>query len=78
MNELEASMIIKAGAEVLKDASADPRSDEGYTAVKANLSAALEDIAEALGNFEAASPEPNRSSGWAQDLRRVADDLAEH
>ncbi|MCH6472577.1 hypothetical protein [Sinomonas terrae] len=78
MNELEASLIIRAGAELLETASGDPRSEEGYTAVKANLSAALEDIANALGNFEAASPQPSRSTGWAQDLRRVADDLAGH
>ena len=78
MNELEASLIIRAGAELLKAASTDPRSEEGYNPVKANLSAALDDIADALRNFEAASPDPNRSSGWAQDLHQVADDLAEY
>lgn len=78
MNELEASLVIRAGADQLRAASADPRSAEGYTAVKANLSAALEDIAEALGNFESGAPQPNRSTGWTQDLHRVADDLAEH
>ena len=75
MNEHEASLVIRAGAELLSAASADPRSEEGYTVVKANLSASLDLIAEALGNFEAASPDANRSKGWAQDLHRVADDL---
>jgi hypothetical protein len=78
MNELEASLVIRAGAELLEAASADPRSDQGYAAVKAHLSAALEGMANALGNFQASSSDPNRSSGWVQDLRRVADDLAEH
>ena len=63
---------------LLRAASADPLSDEAYTTARANLSAALEDIAEALRDFEAASPQPNRSSGWAQDLHTVADDLAGH
>lgn len=75
MNEYEASLIIKAGAEQLYEAASDPRSEEGYTAVKANLSEALEHLATALENFEANTPGPNRSTGWAQDLRRVADDL---
>ncbi|AOY71670.1 hypothetical protein IG195_18810 [Arthrobacter sp. TES] len=75
MNEFEASLIVKAGAEQLSTASADPRSEEGYTAVKANLSEALEHLAMALTNFEANTTAPNRSTGWAQDLRRVADDL---
>jgi hypothetical protein len=78
MNEQEASLVIKAGSELLEAASADPRSEEGYTAVKANLSAALDGIANALRNFEAESSEPDRSTGWVQDLRRVAGDLAEH
>lgn len=78
MNEVEASLVIRAGAELLHAASSDPRSGEGYAAVKANLSAALEEIARALGDFESATSESSRSSGWAQDLRRVADDLAEH
>jgi hypothetical protein len=77
MNEFEASLIIRAGAELLVAESADPRSEEGYGAVKANLSYALESIANALGNFEAGSPQANRSTGWVQDLRRVADDLAD-
>ncbi|MEA5454050.1 hypothetical protein SPF06_04870 [Sinomonas sp. JGH33] len=75
MNEFEASLILRAGAELLAVESADPRSEEGYGAVKANLSVALESIADALLNFEAASPTANRSAGWVQDLRRVADDL---
>ncbi|WP_334171404.1 hypothetical protein [Sinomonas sp.] len=78
MNELEASLVLRAGAELLKGASADPRSEEGYARVKTNISLALESIAEALSNFEAASPRRNRSVGWGQDLRRVADDLGEH
>lgn len=76
VNEYEASLVIKSGAEMLSSASSDPRSDEGYEAVKANLSEALERIAEALGNFEASSEAPNRSTWWVQDLRRLADDLA--
>lgn len=76
MNELEASMIVRAGAELLETASADPRPDEGYAEVKANLSVALDGIANALRNFDAASHGPHRSSDWAGDLRRVADDLA--
>ncbi|MDQ4504307.1 hypothetical protein [Sinomonas sp. ASV322] len=75
MNEFEASLILRAGAELLAVESADPRSEEGYSAVKANLSIALDSIADALLNFEAASPTANRSSGWVQDLRQVADDL---
>jgi len=75
MNEYEASLVIKSGAELLSSASSDPRSEEGYEAVKVNLSDALERIAEALGNFEASSGTPSRSTGWVQDLRRVADDL---
>ncbi|WP_240720255.1 hypothetical protein [Pseudarthrobacter sp. NamB4] len=77
VNEYEASLIIRSGAELLLSASADPRSDEGYAAVKANMSAALELMAEALANFEAGVGGPSRSTGWVQDLRRVADDLAE-
>ncbi|WP_138445101.1 hypothetical protein [Sinomonas susongensis] len=77
MNELEASLILRAGADLLNSASADPRSEEGYADVKANIASALESIAEALSNFEAASPQANRSTGWVQDLRRVADDLGE-
>lgn len=77
MNEYEASLIITAGAELLKAASSDPRSEEGYEAVKANISAALESIAEALSNFEAGSGEPSRSTGWVQDLHRVADDIVQ-
>lgn len=75
MNEFEASLILRAGAQLLASESADPRSEEGYNAVKANLAAALDAIADALLNFEAASPQANRSKGWVQDLRRVADDL---
>ncbi|MFC9772605.1 MULTISPECIES: hypothetical protein [unclassified Pseudarthrobacter] len=75
MNEYEASLVIKSGAELLSSVSSDPRSEEGYVAVKANISEALERIAEALGNFEANSGAPSRSTGWVQDLRRVADDL---
>jgi hypothetical protein len=77
VNEYEASLVIKSGAELLSSASSDPRSEEGYAAVKANISEALERIAEALANFEASSGAPSRSTGWIQDLRRVADDLAE-
>lgn len=77
VNEYEASLVIKSGAEQLSSASADPRSEEGYPAVKVNISEALEHIAEALANFEASSGEPSRSTGWVQDLRRVADDLVE-
>jgi hypothetical protein len=75
MNESEASLILRAGAELLASASADPRAEEGYSAVKTNLSAALNSIAEALQNFEAASSRANRSTGWVEDLHRVADDL---
>ncbi|RWW91431.1 MULTISPECIES: hypothetical protein [Paenarthrobacter] len=78
MNEYEASLVIKAGAEHLSAASSDPRSEEGYTAVKANLSEALEHMATALGNFEANSVAPDHSTGWLQDLRRVADDLMDN
>jgi hypothetical protein len=77
VNEYEASLVIRSGAELLQSASSDPRSDEGYAGVKANLSQALELIAEALGNFEAGVARASRSTGWVQDLRRVADDLAE-
>jgi len=77
VNEYEASLIIKSGAEQLLSASSDPRSDEGYPGVKANISAALELMAEALANFEAGVSGPSRSTGWVQDLRRVADDLGE-
>ena len=77
VNEYEASLVIKSGAELLSSASSDPRSEEGYAAVKANISEALERIAEALGNFESSSGAPSRSTAWVQDLRRVADDLAE-
>ena len=77
MNEYEASLIIRAGAELLRTASSDPRSEEGYETVKGNISEALESIAEALSNFEAGSGAPSRSTGWVQDLRRVADDLGE-
>ncbi len=76
MNELEASLVVRAGAELLKAASSDPRSDEGYQIVRANLAAALDSMADALQNFEGAAPAPNRSKGWLEDLRRVADDLA--
>lgn len=76
MNELEASLVVRAGAELLRAASSDPRSDEGYAAVRANLAAALESMADALQNFEGAAKAPNRSKGWLEDLRRVADDLA--
>lgn len=76
MNELEASLIVRAGAELLNAASSDPRSDEGYQIVRANLSAALDSMADALQNFEGTAPAPNRSGGWLEDLRRVADDLA--
>jgi hypothetical protein len=77
MNEFEASLIIRAGAELLSMESADPRSEEGYAAVKGNLSMALDSIADALVNFEAGSAGTSRSAGWAQDLRRVADDLVD-
>ncbi|WP_077490442.1 hypothetical protein [Sinomonas mesophila] len=77
MNELEASLVLRAGAELLSSASADPRAEEGYAVVKLNLAASLNLIAEALRNFEAASPDRNRSTGWARDLHRVADDLKE-
>ncbi|TJY71390.1 hypothetical protein E4J89_03800 [Arthrobacter sp. CAU 1506] len=75
MNESEASLVIKAGAELLRTASSDPRSNEGYPAVKATIAAALDDLAEALHNFEAAVGTIGRSTGWVQDLNRVADDL---
>ncbi|MBX7444360.1 MULTISPECIES: hypothetical protein [unclassified Arthrobacter] len=77
VNEYEASVVIKSGAELLLSASSDPRSDEGYAGVKANMAAALELMAQALENFEAGVSGPNRSTGWVQDLRRVADDLGE-
>ena len=77
MNEFEASLIIKAGAEQLSTASADPRSEEGYAAVKANLSEALNHLATALENFESNTAAPTRSIGWLQDLRLVADDLVQ-
>lgn len=77
VNEYEASLVIKSGAELLLSASSDPRSDQGYAGVKANLSQALELMAEALANFEAGGSGPSRSTGWVQDLRRVADDLGE-
>jgi hypothetical protein len=77
VKEYEASLVIKSGAELLLSASSDPRSDEGYARVKANMSKALELIAEALANFETGVSRPSRSTGWLQDLRRVADDLAE-
>lgn len=77
VDEYEASLVIKSGAELLLAASSDPRSDEGYAGVKANISEALERIAEALMNFEAGVGSPSRSTGWVQDLRRVADDLGE-
>ncbi|WP_223257129.1 hypothetical protein [Arthrobacter globiformis] len=77
VNEYEASLIIRAGAELLRVASSDPRSEEGYEAVKANISEALEGIAEALANFEASSGAPSRSTGWVQDLHRVADDIVQ-
>ncbi|WP_411375015.1 hypothetical protein ACLH0K_00965 [Arthrobacter sp. MPF02] len=76
VNEYEASVVIKSGAELLLSASSDPRSYEGCAAVKANVSAALELMAQALENFEAGVSGPNRSIGLVQDLRRVADDLA--
>jgi len=41
------------------------------------MSEALEFIAEALANFEASISGPSHSTGWVQDLRRVADDLGE-
>jgi hypothetical protein len=77
VNEYEASLVIKSGAELLSAASSDPRSEEGYATVKANISEALDRIAEALGNFEAGSGGPSRSTGWVQDLHRVADDLVD-
>jgi hypothetical protein len=77
VNEYEASLVIRSGAEQLSAASSDPRSEEGYEAVKANIAKALERIAEALANFEASSGAPSRSTGWVQDLHRVADDLGE-
>jgi hypothetical protein len=60
VNEYEASLVIKSGAELLSSASSDPRSEEGYATVKANISDALERIAEALANFEASSGGPPR------------------
>jgi len=75
MNESEASLVIKAGAELLRTASSDPRSNEGYPAVKADIAMALDNIAAALHNFEAAVGTVGRSAGWVQDLNRVADDL---
>jgi hypothetical protein len=77
VNEYEASLVIKSGAELLSSASSDPRSEEGYKAVRANISEALNRIAEALANFEAGSGAPSRSAGWVQDLHRVADDLVD-
>jgi hypothetical protein len=77
VNEYEASLVIKSGAELLLSASSDPRSDEGYAAVKTNMSKALELTADALANFETGVGGPSRSTGWVQDLRRLADDLRE-
>jgi hypothetical protein len=37
VKEYEASLIVRSGAELLRVASSDPRSDEGYKAVKANV-----------------------------------------
>jgi len=75
MNESEASLVIRAGAELLRAASSDPRSNEGYREVKTSIATALDNIAAALYNFEAAVGTVNRSTGWVQDLSRVADDL---
>ncbi|VXB38452.1 conserved hypothetical protein [Arthrobacter sp. 9AX] len=77
VNEYEASLVIRSGAELLVSASSDPRPDEGYAAVKANMSQALELIAQALATFEAGVAGTSRSTGWVQDLRGVADDLGE-
>ena len=76
MDEYQASLVIRAGAQALVEASADPRSDEGYGGVRANVSEALNLIAAALRNFDAAGTAPGRSAEWAADLHRVADDLA--
>lgn len=75
MNEYEASLIVKAGAAELLAVSADPRSGEGYAQVRSNLSHALASIAAALRNFESGTSVPSRSTEWAADLNRVADDL---
>ncbi|GLB68722.1 hypothetical protein [Arthrobacter mangrovi] len=75
MNESETSLVIRAGAELLRAASSDPRSNEGYRTVKTNIAMALDNIAAALSNFEAAGGTVSRSTGWVQDLNRVADDL---
>lgn len=76
MNEYEAALVVRAGAEMLRVAAEDPRSDEGYVKVKVNISTALNDIAEALRNFETELAASSRSAGWVEDLHRVADDLA--
>lgn len=75
MDEYQASLVIVAGAQSLLDASTDPRSDQGYTEVKANISEALNFIADALRNFDAGTGAAGRSTEWAADLNRVADDL---
>lgn len=75
MDEYQASLVIRAGAQSLLTASGDPRSDQGYAGVKANISAALDLIADALRNFEAGTGASGRAAEWAADLNRVADDL---
>jgi hypothetical protein len=75
MDEYQASLVIRAGAQVLLTSSKDPRSDQRYTEVRANISEALNLIATALRNFEAGTEDPGRAADWAADLNRVADDL---
>ncbi|MFD1212645.1 hypothetical protein ACFQ36_11415 [Arthrobacter sp. GCM10027362] len=75
MDEYQASLVIRAGAQILLDASRDPRADQGYHQVRSNISEALNLIADALRNFEAGTGIPGHSAEWAADLNRVADDL---
>lgn len=75
MDEYQASLVIRAGAQLLLSASTDPRSDQGYDEVRTNISEALNLIADALRNFEAGTGTAGRSAEWAADLNRVADDL---
>jgi hypothetical protein len=75
MGEYRASLVIRAGAQVLRTASEDPRSDQRYAEVRSNISEALKLIATALRNFDSGTGDPGRVADWTADLNRVADDL---